>query len=178
MVLRYIEESQDLYGKYNNIGISMKTEEKVFLLEVAKLAASRSKAIRLKVGAVVSDSVGNLIATGFNGTVRGFDNDAGEFRNYKDGPFTHTDWDGDEYRVETNHDMMIHAEQNLIAHAARRGLSIMGGTVLGTHSPCMKCCSLLVQCGITEMIYLEKHHSFGDVESTYGRYMKLTEWKK
>ena len=157
----------------------MKTEEKLFLLEVAKLAANRSKAIRLKVGAVVSDSIGNLIATGFNGTVRGFDNDAGEFRNYETGPFTHSNGIGGErYRIETDHDLMIHAEQNLIAHAARRGLSIMGGTVLGTHSPCMKCCSLLVQCGITEMIYLEKHRSFDDVESTYGRYMKLTEWKQ
>jgi len=155
----------------------MKNDEKLFLLEVAKLAARRSKAIRLQVGAVVSDSLGNLIATGFNGTVRGFDNDAGEYRNYETGPFTHSDGvGGEQYRVETNHDLMIHAEQNLIAHAARRGLSISGGTVLGTHSPCLKCCSLMVQCGIVEMIYLDKHHSFDCVDKAYGNYIKLTHW--
>lgn len=155
----------------------MKIEEKQFLLEVAKLAAKRSHAIRLKVGAVVSDAEGNLIATGFNGTVRGYDNDAGEFREYDVGPFTHTDGRGNPYRVTTDHDMMIHAEQNLVAHAARRGISIRNGTVLGTHSPCMKCCSLLIQCGIVEMIFSEKHHSFSDVEATYGRYITLTHWK-
>ena len=155
----------------------MKSEEKTFLLEVARLAASRSKAMRLKVGAVVSDSIGNLIATGFNGTVRGYDNDAGEYLDYDNIPFTHIDDNGRPYKITTDHDLMIHAEQNLIAHAAKRGLSIMGGTVLSTHSPCMKCCSLLIQCGITEMIYLDEHHSFTEVFSKYGNYIKLTHWK-
>lgn len=155
----------------------MKTEEKQFLLEVAKLAAKRSHAIRLKVGAVVSDLEGNLIATGFNGTVRGYPNEAGEFREYHEGPFTHTDGRGNPYKMTTDHDMMIHAEQNLVAHAARRGISIRNGIVLGTHSPCMKCCSLLIQCGITEMIFSDMHRSFSEVESTYGKYIKLTHWQ-
>lgn len=155
----------------------MKIEEKVFLLEVARLASKRSQAIRLQVGAVVSDAEGNLIATGYNGTVRGYPNDAGEYREYGEGPFTHVNGVGVPYKVTTDHNMMIHAEENLVAHAARRGISIRNGTVFGTHSPCMKCCSLLVQCGIVEMIFSETHRSFDEVKYKYGNFIKLTQWK-
>lgn len=155
----------------------MKTEETKFLLEVARLTAKRSKAMRLKVGAVVSDSIGNIIATGFNGTVRGFDNEAGEVRSYTKLPFTHWDSQDDPYSVTTNHDLMIHAEQNLITHAARRGISIFGGVVSCTHSPCMKCTSLMIQSGITEVVFLEKHNSFEEVHQTYKNYVKLTHWE-
>jgi dCMP deaminase len=152
----------------------MKIEEKAFLMEIARLAARRSKAIRLQVGAVVSDSVGNIIATGYNGTVRGYNNDAGEVRNYDEGPYTHKTTSGLQYKIETDHSMMIHAEENVIAHAARRGLRLEGATMIGTHSPCMKCCSLMIQTGIIEMVFAEKHRSFNDVESVYGKYIKLT----
>ena len=40
----------------------MKNSEISFLMGVASLAAQQSKAIRLKVGGVVADSLGNLIA--------------------------------------------------------------------------------------------------------------------
>ena len=156
----------------------MKLKEQEFLMEVAHLVAKRSVAQRLSVGAVVTDIVGNIIATGFNGTVKNYPNSEGEYKDYESGPFTHYDSKiGKEYKIVTDQDMMIHAEQNLIAHAARRGISINGGTIIGTHSPCMKCCSLIIQCGITEMIFAEKHHSFEKVEDTYGKYITLKHWK-
>lgn len=156
----------------------MNIEEKRFLIEVARLASKRSHAVRLQVGAVVSDAEGNLIATGFNGTVRGYANNAGEYRVYDDGPYTHVNETGVPYKITTDHNMMIHAEENLVAHAARRGISIRNSTVFGTHSPCMKCCSLLIQCGVVEMIFLEKHHSFSDVKSTYNNFIALTHWQE
>ena len=152
----------------------MKLKEQEFLMEVALLAAKRSEAQRLRVGAVVADISGNIIATGFNGTVKNFPNDGGEYKEYC-APYTHEDEYG-HYKIVTDQDMMVHAEQNVIAHAARRGISINGGTIIGTHSPCMKCCSLLIQCGITEMIFNEKHHSFDKVEDTYGKYIILKHW--
>ena len=156
----------------------MKQKEQEFLMEVAMLAAKRSIAQRLRVGAVVADVAGNIIATGFNGTVRGTPNENAEYKDYENGPFTHHDPQRlESYNIVTDHDLMIHAEQNLIAHAARRGISINGGTIIGTHSPCMKCCSLIIQCGITEMIFAEKHHSFEKVEDTYGKYISLKHWK-
>ena len=156
----------------------MKFKEQEFLMEIARIAAKRSVAQRLQVGAVVADVAGNIIATGFNGTIRNFPYGSAEYKDYENGPFTHYDSSiNKEYSLVTDHDLMIHAEQNLIAHAARRGISINGGTIIGTHSPCMKCCSLIIQCGITEMIFNEKHHSFEKVQDTYGKYISLKHWK-
>ena len=127
----------------------------------AKLSASKSFANKLKVGCVVIVA-GERVCDGRNGTIRGYDNNAGE-----------TIVDG---VIVTDQDMMVHAEQNAISYAARRGISINGGTIIGTHSPCLKCCSLIIQCGITEMIFNEKHHSFEKVEDTYGKYINLKHW--
>ena len=154
----------------------MKTNEKEFLLDIARLAANRSHAVRLKVGAVVSDTSGNIIAAGFNGTIKGFHTNSCEVKNYQSDSPTHIDKDGIGYALVTDEATTIHAEQNLISHAARRGISINGGIVFSTHSPCAKCCSLLIQCGISEMIFLEEHRSFDAVQSLYGSYIKLIKW--
>lgn len=155
----------------------MKTEEIEFLLEIARLAARRSKAVRKQVGGVVSDSSGNIIATAYNGSVRGYHTNTLEYKEYDAGPFTHVDETCRPYRLVTDEDITIHAEQNLMAHAARRGISIMGGTVCLTLSPCCKCTSLLIQCGITEIIFMEKYRLHEDVQEKYGKYIKLTHWK-
>jgi dCMP deaminase len=143
------------------------SKEVDFLMGVAELAATRSSARRLQVGAVVTDSSLNIVASGYNGTVRGFHTNDCEFEQYSDyacGPV-----------LVTDENITIHAEQNLITHAARRGISIDGGTVVLTHSPCTKCTSLLIQCGIKEIVYNSKHRSFDETNSLYGNYIKLTQ---
>lgn len=162
----------------------MKTEEQRFLLEVARLASARSTGVRLKVGAVVADYAGNLIATGYNGSIRGGDNCleykvyAGEHdRGMNLDPTTDYNmydrlgW----YKLVTK-DSTIHAEQNLIAHAARRGISINGCTVFVTHSPCEKCTTLMIQSGISEVVYIDEHRSLAGVSKEYGSRIKLTKW--
>lgn len=163
----------------------MKTEEKQFMLDVARLTAARSKGVRLKVGSVVTDSNGDLVATGYNGTIRGFHTNTLEERIYQeefsfsDSSYPYFDEvNGKCYRLVTNENISVHSEQNLIAHAARRGISIAGGTVFGTHSPCTKCTQLLIQCGIVEMVFLEKYRLHDAVESLYGQYIKLTHWSE
>lgn len=161
----------------------MKQKDKKFMMDIAVRAAEDSHAVRLKVGGVVTDARGNFVASGYNGTVRGFHTNACEIKihesygNQIGVDFTHED-DIGRYGLVTDEAITIHAEQNLIAHAARRGVSIEGGTVFLTHSPCSKCTSLLVQCGITEIIYDELHRSFDETTELYGRYIKLTKWSK
>lgn len=102
-----------------------------------------SYAERLKVGAVaVKDN--NIIAFGFNGTPTGFDNEC-EYKDY------YTDGD---YRLVTKPEV-IHAEANLVAKAAREGLSLKGSTVYLTHSSCATCAVLLVQSGIKRQVFKE-----------------------
>ena len=159
----------------------MKQKNIDFLMGIAIRASQDSKAVRLKVGAVVTDSKGNFVASGYNGTIRGFVTNVCEIKDYlfqDDKPFTHSEYpSGLEYRLVTNKDIVIHAEQNVISHAARRGISIDNGVAVLTHSPCTGCTSLLIQCGITEAIYKEKHRSFDKTNDLYGGYIKLSQYK-
>lgn len=45
-----------------------------------------------------------------------------------------------------------HAEQNLIAFAARRGIRTEGCTVYVTHFPCSSCARTLIQAGIAKVV--------------------------
>ena len=168
----------------------MKNSEIQFLLDVALRASKESKAIRTKVGGVVTDSKGNIVAYGYNGSIRGSEEEL-EYKVYlrdkvdwKSGvrdkvkyPFSDPyPYHEEYYRLVTNENVTIHAEQNLIAHAARRGISIDGGIVALTLSPCTKCTSLLIQCGIREIIFIDKYRLFQETEDLYGKHVKLTQW--
>lgn len=160
----------------------MKQKDQNFLMDIAHRAAEDSHAVRLKVGGVVTDARGNFVASGYNGTVRGFHTNECEIKVHEGyGTDVTEDFPYEDsiarYRLVTDEAITIHAEPNLIAHAARRGVSIDGGWVFLTHSPCTKCTSLLVQCGIQEIIFKEKHRSFEETESLYGKYVTLKQWK-
>lgn len=134
-----------------------------YIMDIAKLTAKRSSAVRLQVGAVVLDKDDNYVASGYNGTIRG----------YKTNYNGKVDETGN---IITDPTLTVHAECNVIAHAARRGISLNGGTVFCTHSPCTMCTMLMIQSGIKKVVYAELHHSFVDTENLYGDYIKLTKW--
>jgi dCMP deaminase len=46
----------------------------------------------------------------------------------------------------------VHAEQNAIAQAAKRGISIEGGTLYCRMTPCRVCAMLIVNCGIIRVV--------------------------
>ena len=49
----------------------------------------------------------------------------------------------------------IHAEQNAIIQAARLGVSIEGATRYCTHQPCGVCAKMIINAGITRVVYKE-----------------------
>ena len=49
----------------------------------------------------------------------------------------------------------VHAEQNAIIQAARLGISIDGATLYCTHQPCVMCAKIIVNSGITRVVYRE-----------------------
>ena len=48
-----------------------------------------------------------------------------------------------------------HAEQNAILQAARMGIAIAGCTLYCTHQPCVICAKMIVNAGITRVVYRE-----------------------
>jgi dCMP deaminase len=49
----------------------------------------------------------------------------------------------------------LHAEQNAIIQAALHGVSIKGSTLYCTNHPCVICSKMLINAGITKIVYQE-----------------------
>ncbi|MCI0501174.1 MAG: dCMP deaminase family protein [Epsilonproteobacteria bacterium] len=114
--------------------------DKIFI-NIAKEIASASKCVSKQVGAVIVKE-GRILSTGYNGTPAGFINCC-EYWN-------------DEYTKE-HHEWSktyeIHAEMNAIIWAARKGISIEGGTIYVTLEPCSECSKNLIASGIKRIVY-------------------------
>jgi dCMP deaminase len=61
-------------------------------------------------------------------------------------------------RVREGHEQAtVHAEQNAVADAARRGSSVEGCVAYVTHFPCINCAKILAAAGIAEIRYREDY---------------------
>ena len=49
----------------------------------------------------------------------------------------------------------VHAEQNAIIQAARYGINIQGATLYCTHQPCVTCAKMIINAGISRVVYKE-----------------------
>ena len=105
-----------------------------YFMATSFLIATRSACQRLNVGCViVSNDIhkNRIIAAGYNGFLPGAPHIS---------------------RIDNDHEQStVHAEQNAISDAARRGLSLSGSTAYVTHFPCIVCAKLLVAAGISSI---------------------------
>ena len=111
-----------------------------YFLDLAKAASTRATCSRLQVGCVLVRAR-VIVSTGYNGAARGD---------------THC---GDMDHTQGHCERSVHAEANAIALAAREGLSSNGTIAYVTHRPCQACYRLLLNAGVTRVIYAE---SYGD----------------
>lgn len=103
--------------------------------EIASIFAKRSTCPRLHTAAVAVNEANQLIAAGYNGSL------AGE---------AHCDDVGCEM-IEGHCLRTNHAEANLVASAARNGISLLGSTVYVLHTPCKRCYKLLSAAGVSKI---------------------------
>ena len=110
-------------------------------LNIAKELSFASKCVSKQVGAVIVKD-GRILSTGYNGTPAGYQNCS----DFWDGKYTkdHHDW---------SKTYEIHAEMNAIIWAARKGISIEGGTIYVTLEPCSECSKNLIASGIKRIVY-------------------------
>ncbi|MFO7723976.1 MAG: deaminase [Oceanipulchritudo sp.] len=107
-----------------------------YFMSAALLFSLRSACERLHVGCVLvsgGEQPNRIVAAGYNGFLPG----AGHFSHVRDG-----------HELAT-----VHAEQNAIADAARRGVSLSGSTAYISHFPCINCAKILASSGITGIKY-------------------------
>ena len=58
----------------------------------------------------------------------------------------------------------IHAEQNAICQAAKRGVSLDGATIYCKLAPCRTCAMLLIAAGIKRVVAEYRYHAGGEAE--------------
>lgn len=115
----------------------MKPKEINLYIDLVSRIAKMSHAKRLQVGAVIAKPGGILLAYGYNGMPSGMDNTC-------------------ETNNVTNPEV-IHAEANAILKCAREGRSTEGAWLFLTHSPCIECAKMILQSGITSLVYITKY---------------------
>lgn len=113
-------------------------------LQMAEVWAQNSYCKRRKVGAlIVKDKM--IISDGYNGTPSGFENIC-EDENGVTKPY------------------VLHAEANAITKVAKSGNSSSGATLYVTASPCMECSKLIIQSGITRVVYRDAYRLMDGIE--------------
>jgi dCMP deaminase len=110
-------------------------------MNLAKVVSLRGTCLRAKVGAVVVKDR-RVVSTGYNGAPTG-------------GPHCNDETCTPNEPCKNS----IHAEANAIAYAAKHGVALRGAVIYVTHSPCQKCSELIIQSGITEVIYAKKYRA-------------------
>jgi len=107
-----------------------------YFMATAVLVSSRSSCERLHVGCIVVSTgrhPNRLVAAGYNGFLPGTPHDS---------------------KVRDGHEQAtVHAEQNAVADAAKRGVSLQGTVCYVTHYPCVNCAKILAAAGIVEVRY-------------------------
>ncbi|MCX5905139.1 MAG: cytidine/deoxycytidylate deaminase family protein [Proteobacteria bacterium] len=115
-----------------------------YFMDITRLVARRSTCIRRQVGAIVVKDK-RILATGYNGVPTGLAHceDTGCIREQNNIP------SGQRHELCRG----LHAEQNTIIQAAFHGISISGATLYCTTLPCSICLKMLINAGITAIIY-------------------------
>lgn len=108
------------------------------LLTVAYAVAQRSTCTRLHVGALAA-SDGRILSTGYNGAPAGTPH------------CTHP--------ASEPCQRSVHAEANVVAYAARHGVSLEGAEIYATDSPCYVCACLLINAGVSAVVF---HREYRD----------------
>jgi len=106
-------------------------------MNITRAIAERSYCIRKKVGCIiVRDNM--IISDGYNGTPTGFENICEDEEN-------------------NTKAYVLHAEANALTKLAKSTQSSIGSTLYVTMSPCYECSKLIIQTGITKVIFDERY---------------------
>lgn len=117
-------------------------------IQMARQWSSLSKAKRLQVGCLIVKD-GSIIADGYNGTPKGFDNQCE---------------DVDYFNQLVTRKEVLHAESNAITKLAKSTQSSVDSTMYITTAPCIECAKLIIQSDIIRVVYSDFYRSNSGIE--------------
>lgn len=109
-------------------------------LAICEVISLRGTCLRKQVGALLTSIDGRIISSGYNGSIiRG--KHCGELNCDIEAKCTHS----------------VHAEQNAIAYAAKKGITLEGSILYCSTAPCYQCAKVIYQAGVARVIYREEY---------------------
>jgi len=150
-----------------NYSISMEKKEykrptwDEYFMEVADAISKRATCDRGRSGCVIAKDR-QILVTGYVGSPQGLphcDDVGHQFKKviHEDG------------HVSTHCVRTVHAEQNAICQAAKRGIAIDGATLYCRMTPCRTCAMLIINCGIQRVVCEMKYHAGDESEELFSQ---------
>ena len=130
-------------------------------MKMAEEVAKLSPDAETKVGAIMLSPDGRIIASSFNGFLRGADD--------KTMPKTRPD----------KYVFIQHAERNILYNCCYEGIRTKNTTIVCTLSPCLECLRAAWQSGVTRIIFKDTYHAcsslgfYGNLEDVVVSDIKL-----
>lgn len=146
-------------SKANITGLYKRPSWDEYFLKLADTVASRATCDRGRSGCVIVKDK-QILVTGYVGSPRGLAHcdDVGHLMKkviHEDGSIT-------QHCMRT-----VHAEQNAITQAARRGIALDGSTLYCRMTPCRTCAMLIINCGIERVVCERKYHAGAESEAMF-----------
>lgn len=130
-----------------------------YFVEVADAISKRATCDRGRSGCVIARDR-QVLVTGYVGSPQGLphcDEVGHQLRRV-----IHEDGSISQHCVRT-----VHAEQNAICQAARRGIGIEGATLYCRMTPCRTCAMLLINCGVVRVVCERRYHAAAESEELF-----------
>lgn len=120
-------------------------------LNICQVWSELSRARRKKVGCIIVKD-GSIISDGYNGTPCGFDNNC---------EIQLDEFDSNSLLTKPE---VLHAESNAITKLAKSTQSSIGSTMYITIAPCVECAKLIIQSGISRVVYKNSYKNEDGVQ--------------
>jgi len=132
-----------------------------YFMEVVNAVSRRGTCDRGRTGCVIVKDR-QILATGYVGSAAGDE---------------HCDEAGHQYQKRLNSDgtvsehcvRTVHAEQNAIAQAAKRGVAIDGATIYMKLESCPVCAKMLVNAGIKRVVCQQRYHNAQEARRVFKK---------
>ena len=115
-----------------------------YFMGVALISAQRSKDPNTQVGACIVNEDKRIIGIGYNGFPKGCSDDLLPWARKADNP------------NDTKYPYIVHAEANAILNSTK---DLKGATLYVALFPCNECSKLIIQSGITDVVYLSDKYA-------------------
>jgi dCMP deaminase len=132
-----------------------------YFMEVCDAISKRATCDRGRSGCVIAKN-NQILVTGYVGAPAGLPHCDEEGHQFK--RMIHEDGNTTTHCVRT-----VHAEQNAICQAAKRGIPIDGATLYCRMTPCRTCAMLIINGGTVRVVCQRRYHDGEDSEAMLAK---------